>query len=1039
MEPANTPKTENKKTKKTHKVRTILILLAIVILIIPLCLLIAIPSIVSSDTGNRFILNKINASVDGKAEFASLSMSWKKGINIKDITYNSTAGDISLDITSVTTVPHYRALIAGDLSFGQVDIQKPHINIDLRKQTQTKKTSDDKDKDEDNNDDFAMPLKQIDLTINDGLFAVTDKHGKTAQISSINSKLNLPPSGKQVNFLADMSLSNDPKNSNIAIKADMTSKTKKQWSLKGATGSMELQVNNLDIGSLAPFLAMAGVDIQTAGSTSAELNANIKDGHIDNLTGTVNAKNIDITGNAIKGDHLKTDKLIADIKLTRKNDMINIDTLNIASDWLNADASGEVPASIDAMKNFIDSQSTLTANFECSIAPLLSQMPKTFSIKDNMNITAGSIKGKITTGILNNAKNITVDASLADLAGTMDNKQLALSKPIEISAKLQPDKDIINIQKFDISSSFTTLKCSGTSEKLQYTAAANFSLLQSELEQFFDMKGYKIAGTGSEQGTVTIGKETITFVGSGQIKDFVLNSKTDKVAEPLMNATFDMAINYKDKFLTVNSMKTNASLGKIAVINSNIDFNKETPKPSKISISASDIDLAKAYPFAVMFASAPKETSLAGIANGDLIINKNKSIYDIKTDNTKINNLKVSYPNQEDFIQKEVNFTTHAILDNDNKTYNIDYNLDSQDIKSKGHLEKKDQDNITNLQGNANIQYDWQNIQTLLANKWPKQLNITGKRNKNILFSSKYKTSDPNGFINNLDLTTSAGLDNAGYHGLNLSQIDPNITIKKGVLIIEPITANLNQGKTSFAAKMDLTKKPLVFQTTQPLKLADKVMLNDDMATSFLRYIHPIFADTINVKGSGNLDCDRMYIPLSKDEIMKMNFEGTFGVDTLEFSLKPNTFFAQLLSLAGQDYTGQKFTINPTKFLIKDGQLTYKDLQLNVGNIPVNFKDVIIGLDKSYEMTISLPWSITGKNVTLDKNFADNRFELRVNAPPGQQPQIDLQKMFQDQLQKLLIDQLKNKATGQIESEIGEAIKDALGDDFGDIFNFDDN
>ena len=84
----NTHTTPQGRKKKKHLKRN-LILLAGFLILLYVTALFLIPAFISSEKGNRMILDKINSSIEGKANFSKLSMSWFDGIKIKDITYQS--------------------------------------------------------------------------------------------------------------------------------------------------------------------------------------------------------------------------------------------------------------------------------------------------------------------------------------------------------------------------------------------------------------------------------------------------------------------------------------------------------------------------------------------------------------------------------------------------------------------------------------------------------------------------------------------------------------------------------------------------------------------------------------------------------------------------------------------------------------------------------------------------------------------------------------------------------------------------------------
>jgi len=246
-----------------------------------------VPVFVSSEKGRHAILARINNSVEGKAGIGKLSMSWFKGVKITDFSFNDTLGRISIAVKQIATKPHYASILFGNLSFGETVIDEPKVEIRLEgkhpveanpvtvgqasklKRPPAKET-----------EPIVLPIKQIDMTVNNGQFKVIDPQGQSVKLSRINTKLNLKPPGQQTNFDLNMSVADGNKQSQIRAGGQLVPSRRNGWSLKGASGSLAVEVNDLDIESLGPFFALAGLEIEAKGTISTNLSADIEDGQI---------------------------------------------------------------------------------------------------------------------------------------------------------------------------------------------------------------------------------------------------------------------------------------------------------------------------------------------------------------------------------------------------------------------------------------------------------------------------------------------------------------------------------------------------------------------------------------------------------------------------------------------------------------------------------------------------------------------------------------------------------------------------------------
>ncbi len=123
---------EKLEAKPKKRTRTRILKLALVIVVILILLVVfLLPAFVSSEKGRKTILAKINSSIDGRADFACLSMSWWKFLKVTDLSFEDNAGQIMVKVKKIAATPHYAYILFGSLSFGETVIEKPEIDITL--------------------------------------------------------------------------------------------------------------------------------------------------------------------------------------------------------------------------------------------------------------------------------------------------------------------------------------------------------------------------------------------------------------------------------------------------------------------------------------------------------------------------------------------------------------------------------------------------------------------------------------------------------------------------------------------------------------------------------------------------------------------------------------------------------------------------------------------------------------------------------------------------------------------------------------------
>ena len=985
--------------KSAKKILTLsLAFLAILILL----LFFLTPVFVSSGKGRELILAKINNSIDGQVDFADLSMGWFKGVKITDITFNDDTGQTSVKIKQINAKPHYCSILTGNLSFGETIINEPKIRINLKK-PRTKQTKSKKPQ------PAALPIREIDLVVNNGSFKVTGPQAGTVQLSRINSRLNLRSPGQQTIFDLDMAVVNQTVQSKIHTDGQITPHKKTGWSLKGTTGDLTIEINDLDLGSLGPIFELAGIDVQAKGRISADIKSRIKDGLFENAIATIKAKDLDVTGGRLKTDRFQSKVLSANVQLQSSRDTVQIENLNIKTDWLNINANGTVPKTYSSMEEFLktDSPHTLNADFDCDLVTATSLMPLTFRLKEATTLTSGRLNGSIETLTKNGQKTIAGRASLVGLEGSVAGKTVALSEPVKAQVEITSDKAGLKYDKLDLSAAFAKISCTGTSKLLKYNARIDLAKLQSDLAQFVQIGKYQMAGELSSSGQISGKKDKINVAGSSELKNLHLSSPEGlSASEPKADMSFAFDIEPQNKLVNVDSINANATFGRVSIKNTVVPLNKNAAKPMKLDVSANDIDLEKLHPFMVLFASFPQKMQLAGIAESQFSVTSKKDTYTFTTETTKIKNLKLTSPNQQPFIQDQVLF----VFDGDYNPTEASWTvrrllLTGPDIKIKGDFEKTVDGSETNLQGRADFDYQLGAVGDIFSQFLPAGLQMAGKRQHTINFAAQYPTGQTDKLLANLTANADLGFEKASYMGLNFGPTEVQIQLQKGLLKIAPFSTTVNNGQLNFAANADFNQKPTLLQTPGTIEIVRNIQINDQTTKQLLIYVNPIFAGVVNVSGIADFTCEKLAIPLVDADKNDIEIVGTISINQLR--LQASNLLGQLLALTDTAAAAPYITIRPTKFILKDGFLRYENMQMDVGGNPVNFKGAI-GLDKSLNMTVTLPYTLKGTTARVDKQVAGQRISLPLKGTVDK-PELDLARLLEEQFKIELESQLKKQ------------------------------
>lgn len=484
---------------------------------------------------------------------------------------------------------------------------------------------------------------------------------------------------------------------------------------------------------------------------------------------------------------------------------------------------------------------------------------------------------------------------------------------------------------------------------------------------------------------------------------------------PPKQTSFDITLVVPDK--TRPSQITAVGQIQPAMTNTGLNLAKSS---GNFTANIDELHLDKLNPLAAYLGLIKQTTQIQGALTSQISVKTENNICKIETEKSQINNLKIYHQNKKPFEQKQITLDFKAQINPIEQSITIDtLQILSPQIKvQNGSFNYATKNNKINLQGQIDCEYDWQTLKSLAAPYLPEDLQIEGKRKDTIIFSARYPADKPQLLLENLNLTTKTGFEKAHYPGFSLGTTETNIKAQKGLLEIEPFSTTANNGKLNFAAQADLKTKPVFLKIPGPVKIIDGFELNDEMAKKYLPYFNPIFANSFNVSGKANLLCETLVVPIHAGQKKDIEVAGTFSVDKLRLQTSQKGLLGQLYSLIGKTSPTQDITVRPTKFTLKNGLLEYDDMQVDIGDNPLNFKGSI-GLDKSLNMTVILPYTLKGTTARVDKKTVGKRIELPLKGTIDN-PQLDTGKLLETQLKDLLQDQLQQILKDKIKLDTKE-------------------
>ncbi|MCE5341526.1 MAG: hypothetical protein LLF92_10455 [Planctomycetaceae bacterium] len=968
-----------------------------------------IPMWLSSESGKNMILSKVNKAVPGILKIDALSMGWFSGVKVSKLDFSNENGCTKITAKEFAARPRYLDLIAGRLSIGHAVIDQPQVTMDItgrcapeKPQEKTIKIEGTTESPSSSGSSSQSPaallaIANIDLTVRDGGFKITAPDAnndiKTLELRSINSTLAIRPLGSESNFDVSMTVASDMAVSEVSTVGKVKTSAD-GWSFADTSGELSLKVNELDLATLGPLFKVLDVNMSAAGTVSAVMDAKIQKGQFEKLQGNINASNLDVTGQALKGDRIQTAKLQSTVNLNTNEKTINIESLQIETDGLTADVKGTIPRTIGSWEDFMkaDSPDSLQAKFDCDVAKTFKQVKTIANFKENFDINYGRLSGDVTTAAQNGKRTLSGNIKLWALEGKFPVKKIVLSKPVTIDAIISSQQDIITVDKLAFDSAFAQARLTGTTDNMNYQANLDLAKMQSDVGQFVAFK-QALFGDVNLVGKAAFKDNLFSSTGNGSVKNFNMVMPDGKqVTESTGLAKYDFTADFNAKKLTIRSADFTASPGKISLKESTIPLDSKADTPVNVKADVA-IDLAKTKQYLNAFTSFDPKAQLAGSAQGDISLAIKDGIINAATKQIAVKGISLAYPGQQTFTQEYMNIAFSGKFDTVNKISNIErVTIDSPQIKLDGKLSNAETGQNVKTEGAFKADYNLASVTSLISPFMPSGLSATGNRSDTISFSSVYPKQQPALFKSNLNAKGTFGFDTAQYMGFDIGKTNFNLAVNKGLMTIAPFTTTINQGKLNFAGDADFASKPSMYKMPKAMKVLDKIQINKKTTDTLLMYVNPIFANVLDVSGTLNFDCNEMAFPLENGYKNKIYIVGKFEINNLQ--LANAGLLNQILNAAGGS-SGGIFTISPTAFTVKDGIVSYDRMDMSFGGKTVTFSGQI-GLDERVNMQVTVPYQLSGQNLTVPLKGTLSK------------PEIDFGKLLQNELENQIKNQLQN-------------------------------
>ncbi len=292
---------------------------------------------------------------------------------------------------------------------------------------------------------------------------------------------------------------------------------------------------------------------------------------------------------------------------------------------------------------------------------------------------------------------------------------------------------------------------------------------------------------------------------------------------------------------------------------------------------------------------------------------------------------------------------------------------------------------------------------------------VNGKSTSQFQIKGPARAPDAEPAFRGLTSGLDIGWDSAELYGVSLGVAKLSPTLRDGRVTLPSATIPAAQGRVNLGGVLDLRPAEPTLNMPGQTKLLDNVAITQELSTSLLSRINPIFLQLTRVEGRVGLRLKDLMLPLG--ESIKTSGAGQGQLDLVNMKAQPGGLLAELLALGGlTDQQMYAVTVSGLTFLIKDGRISYEDFTLTFPNdFDLKFYGSV-GLDETLDLSVSLPvrpellarLGVKGPVAEYARVLTGSRVDIPI-VGTRQKPRLDLKRVDV----KSLIERAVKESSGQ--------------------------
>jgi translocation and assembly module TamB len=268
----------------------------------------------------------------------------------------------------------------------------------------------------------------------------------------------------------------------------------------------DLLAEGVMLASFKPWLARVIGDCQLAGTAGLDAHAawaTVDGKPFFKTWGRAETASLSIKGAALKGDELRSEKVVIPWNVARNGEMITVEEFKVDGDWCDLEAVGTLKLPDFNSISLADlRQPEFSFQGEVSLPKLAAMLPNTLQIREGVRIDTGDL------GFEGSAKNDGNEfkwstlIALEKLMGSRNGKPISWDEPVSLSSAWKDSASGPRLDRVVLASPFANADLATTAEQVAGKFDCDLDAVTREVSQFIDLAG--LTAQGKATGNLTL-------------------------------------------------------------------------------------------------------------------------------------------------------------------------------------------------------------------------------------------------------------------------------------------------------------------------------------------------------------------------------------------------------------------------------------------------------------------------------------------------------------------------------------------------------